>query len=137
MGATGQPIAGHPTERRQRRFATARSNFEAKTGRRLEQWVAIARRCPRDEPRARVEWLRSEHGPGVNHAALLGLKPSPVGSPRLSAPKRKEGWSERLTATAEPDRPADVDDEIARLFTAAAANGWNLRPRGAGTGRNT
>lgn len=197
MSATGHPISGHLTERQQRWFSTVRSNIAAKTGRSLDEWVTIARACPHDKPRARVEWLRSEHGLGVNHAALvlseafpsadnwddpvalravlwadaesraileaiervaagvaglvvgqrksytafsrdvqfaaarplkggralLGLKLSPDSSPRLSAPKRKESWSERLTATVELDGPADVDNEIARLFTAAAANG--------------
>ena len=197
MNAAGQPIAGRLTERQQRWFATVRSNIAAKTGRSLDAWVAIARQCPHDKPRARVEWLRTEYGLGVNHAALvlseafpsaggwddpgalraalwadaesrailaaiervaadipglvvgqrksftafsrdvqfaaarplkggralLGLKLSPDASPRLGAPKRKESWSDRLTATVEHDRPADVDDEIARLFTAAAANG--------------
>ena len=37
--------------------------------------------------------------------------------------ERRQRWSERLTATVELDRPADIDNEIARLFTAAAANG--------------
>lgn len=197
MSATGHPISGHLTERQQRWFSTVRSNMHAKTGRSLDEWVTIARACPHDKPRARVDWLRSEHGLGVNHAALvlseafpspdswddpvalratlwadagsraileaiervaagvpglvtgqrksftafsrdvqfaaarplkggralLGLKLSPEASPRLAAPKRKESWSERLTATVELDRPADVDSEISRLFTAASANG--------------
>jgi len=59
------------TERQQRWFATVRANLAAKTGRSLDEWVAIARRCPYDRPRARVEWLRAEHGLGVNHAALV------------------------------------------------------------------
>jgi hypothetical protein len=197
MGTTGAPIAGHLTERQQRWFATVRANLQAKTGRSLDEWVAVARSCPHDRPRARVEWLRSEHGLGVNHAALilaeafpsgaswdepdalraalwaddasraileavervaasvdglvigqrksftafsrdvqfaamrplkggralLGLKLAPDASPRLSAPQRKEGWSERLTATVELGSASEVDREIERLFGAAAANG--------------
>jgi hypothetical protein len=197
VSVTGHPISGHLTERQQRWFATVRSNIADKTGRSLDDWVAIARRCPHDKPRARVDWLRAEHGLGVNHAALvlseafpsagsrddpaalraalwadaesraileaiervaagvpglvtgqrksftafsrdvqfaaarplkggralLGLKLSPDSSTRLAASKRKESWSERLTATVELDRPADVDSEISRLLTAAAANG--------------
>lgn len=197
MGASGAAITGHLTERQQRWFATVRANLQAKTGRSLDEWVAIARACPHDRPKARVEWLRAEHGLGVNHAALvlseafpsgagwdepealraalwadpasrailetveavarrvdglvdgqrktytafsravqfaamrplkggralLGLKLAADASARLSAPKRKESWSERLTATVELDGPGDVDDEIARLFEAAAANG--------------
>ena len=197
MAASGGPIAGHLTERQQRWFATVRANLQAKTGRSLDEWVAIARACPHDRPKARVEWLRAEHGLGVNHAALvlseafpsaagwdepealraalwadpasretleaieavargvdglvvgqrktytafsrdvqfeamrplkggralLGLKLAPDASARLTAPKRKESWSERLVATVELDGPGDVDDEIARLFKAGAANG--------------
>jgi len=36
---------------------------------------------------------------------------------------RKESWSERLTAVIELDGPGAVNDEIARLFAAAAENG--------------
>lgn len=211
MSAAGQPIAGRLTERQPRWYATVRSNIAARTGRSLDAWVAIARRCPRDEPRERADWLRTEPGRGVNHAALglseaspsaggrddpgalraalaadagsranlaaigrvaagvtavvagqrksftafsrdlqfaaarplkggrarRGPRRSPDALPRLGAARRKDSGSQRLTATVELDRRADVDDEIARLFTAAAANGWNSRPRGAGTGRNT
>ena len=55
--------------------------------------------------------------------ALLGLKLDPAVSPRLSAPARRESWSERLTATAELEAPDRVDAEIARLFALAAENG--------------
>ncbi len=55
--------------------------------------------------------------------ALLGLKLDPSTSPRLSPPKRRESWSERLTATVELDGPGQVDGEIARLFALAAENG--------------
>lgn len=209
MGASGAPIAGHLTERQQRWFATVRANLRAKTGRSLDEWAAIARCCPHDRPKARVEWLRAEHGLGVNHAALvlseafpsgggdepeaaqaalwadpasraildaieavarrvdglvvgqrksytafsravqfaavrplkggralLGLRLAPDASRRLGAPRRKESWSERLTATVELEAPAAVDDEIARLFEAAAANGTGIAPARGGQGRN-
>lgn len=55
--------------------------------------------------------------------ALLGLKLAPDASPRLSPPTRKESWSERLTAVVESAAPEAVDEEIARLFRAAAENG--------------
>lgn len=187
----------HLTERQRRWFATVRANVQAKTGRSLDEWIAIARTCPHDKPRARTEWLRTEHGLGVNHAALvlseafpsdadwdnpdalraalwadpssraileavehiaakvdglvvgqrksftafsrdvqfaairplkggralLGLRLTPDASPRLAAPKRKESWSERLTATVELAAPADVDAEIESLFVAAATSG--------------
>lgn len=55
--------------------------------------------------------------------ALLGLKLDPATSPRLTEAVRKESWSERLTAVIELDGPGAVNDEIARLFAAAAENG--------------
>ena len=55
--------------------------------------------------------------------ALLGLKLDPGSSPRLTEAVRKESWSERLTAVIELDGPGAVNDEIARLFAAAAENG--------------
>jgi hypothetical protein len=46
----------------------------------LDQWVAIARTCPHDKPRARADWLREHHGLGVNRAAhvLSVAFPSPL-----------------------------------------------------------
>lgn len=55
--------------------------------------------------------------------ALLGLKLEPEISVRLSAPVRRESWSERLTAVAEVSGPDEVDGEIERLFRAAADRG--------------
>jgi hypothetical protein len=55
--------------------------------------------------------------------ARLGLKLDPDVSPRLSAPTRKESWSERLTGVVDLDGPHAVDDEIGRLFRAAAERG--------------
>ncbi|HEV2080878.1 MAG TPA: DUF4287 domain-containing protein [Brevundimonas sp.] len=55
--------------------------------------------------------------------ALLGLKLDPSVSPRLAPSRRRESWSERLTAVVELGSPADVDDEVARLFVQAAGNG--------------
>ena len=55
--------------------------------------------------------------------ALLGLKLDPSVSPLLSEAMRRESWSERLTAVVELDGPGAVNDEIARLFAAAAENG--------------
>lgn len=91
MGVTGHPIAGHLTERQQRWFATVRANLADRTGRSLDDWVAIARSCPHDKPRARVDWLRAEHGLGVNHAALILSEAFPSGA----------GWDEPDTLRAE------------------------------------
>ena len=55
--------------------------------------------------------------------ALLGLKLEPQASDRLSAPARRESWSERLTAVVELGSPAEVDAEIERLMALAYARG--------------
>ncbi|HEY0053540.1 MAG TPA: DUF4287 domain-containing protein [Caulobacteraceae bacterium] len=193
MGAATE----HLTERQKKWFATIQANLQDQTGKSVEEWAAIARTCPHQTPRARSDWLRAEHGLGVNHAAyvlsqaypggagwddpdalrtalwkdtsgvavlkavermaltvdglvvgqrksftsfsrsvqfaamrplktggaLLGLKLDPALSPRLSAPTRKESWSERLTAGVELPKATSVDDDIARLFREAAKHG--------------
>lgn len=55
--------------------------------------------------------------------ALVGFKLEPDISARLSAPARRESWSERLTATIELASPAEVDAEFTRLFGLAAERG--------------
>ena len=172
--------------------------LEAATGRPLADWVEVMKACPEGGPRARMAWLKAEHGIGQNHAALildacrpadaagweepealraalwkdagsravleaieriaggvdavvlgqrkgytafsrtvqfaaarplkggralLGLKLDPAMSARLRPPIRRESWSERLTAVTELDGPDEADEEIARLFAAAAENG--------------
>ena len=61
--------------------------------------------------------------PQKTGGAFLGLKLGPAVSPRLTAPKRTESWSERLTAAVELPDAASVDAEVARLFAEAAKNG--------------
>ena len=55
--------------------------------------------------------------------ALLGLKLEPAASPRLSAPTRKESWSERLTGVVELASPADVDADVKALLGKAWERG--------------
>jgi hypothetical protein len=57
------------TERQQKWFASVQASLERDTGKTIDQWVAIARTCPHDKPRARSDWLRLHHGLGVNRAA--------------------------------------------------------------------
>jgi hypothetical protein len=57
------------TERQRKWFASVRASLERDTGKTLNEWVAIARTCPHDRPRARSDWLREHHGLGVNRAA--------------------------------------------------------------------
>lgn len=57
------------TERQQKWFASVQASLERDTGKSLDEWVAIARGCPHDKPRARSRWLREAHGLGANRAA--------------------------------------------------------------------
>lgn len=57
------------TERQQKWFASVQASLERDTGKTLDEWVAIAKTCPHDKPRARTDWLREQHGLGVNRAA--------------------------------------------------------------------
>jgi hypothetical protein len=77
MGTSGPQTPGadngarpaHLTERQQKWFASVQASLERDTGKTLDEWVAIARSCPHDKPKARVDWLREHHGLGVNRAA--------------------------------------------------------------------
>ena len=57
------------TERQQKWFASVQASLERDTGKTIDEWVAIAKTCPHDKPRARTDWLREHHGLGVNRAA--------------------------------------------------------------------
>jgi hypothetical protein len=57
------------TERQQKWFASVQASLERDTGKTIDEWIAIARTCPHDKPRARSDWLRLHHGLGVNRAA--------------------------------------------------------------------
>jgi hypothetical protein len=57
------------TERQKKWFASVEASLERDTGKTLDQWVAIARTCPHDRPKARADWLREHYGLGVNRAA--------------------------------------------------------------------
>jgi hypothetical protein len=59
------------TERQQKWFASVQASLERDTGKTLAEWVAIARTCPHDKPRARTDWLRETYGLGVNRAAHI------------------------------------------------------------------
>jgi hypothetical protein len=72
MAASGSDASDKPTgltERQQKWFASVQASLERDTGKTLDEWVAIARTCPHDKPRARSDWLREHHGLGVNRAA--------------------------------------------------------------------
>ena len=69
------------TPRQQQWFASVRQGLEAETGRTLEQWAEIARGCPETAHRARLGWLKAQHGLGQNRASLVlsAAFPSPAG----------------------------------------------------------
>ncbi|HLI67602.1 MAG TPA: DUF4287 domain-containing protein [Caulobacteraceae bacterium] len=57
------------TPRQQKYFESMRASLERDTGRSLAEWVAIARRCPETGHRARLKWLRDNHGLLQNHGS--------------------------------------------------------------------
>lgn len=59
------------TERQQKWFASVRASLETKTGKSLDQWVAVARGCPETAHRARLKWLKDNHGLLQNHASQV------------------------------------------------------------------
>jgi hypothetical protein len=59
------------TERQQKWFASVREGIERDTGKTLEQWAKIARKCPETRTSARVKWLKENYGLGVNRAAAV------------------------------------------------------------------
>jgi hypothetical protein len=59
------------TERQKKWFASVREGLERATGRSLEAWVEIARACPETRHRARLTWLKENHGLAQNRASLV------------------------------------------------------------------
>ena len=59
------------TERQQAWFASLREGLERDTGRAVAEWAEIARACPETKPRARLAWMKAEHGLGQNRASLV------------------------------------------------------------------
>jgi hypothetical protein len=94
------------TERQQKWFASVQASLERDTGKTLDEWVAIARACPHDKPKARADWLREHHGLGVNRAAhvLSVAFPQPMGwddADGLRAALWKDPASEAILARLE------------------------------------
>ena len=183
------------TEQQQKWMASVRASLPEKTGRSMDEWVAIARTCPQTKPRARQQWFKDQHGLGVNYfsfiehelrtrdggenprdaatlgaalwadpaaaevfraveaaiaelpqvivgqrkgyttfsrkyafaaarpvkggAVRLGLALAPGTDPRLQAPAKSEGWSERLAAVLVLDDREPVDAGVAHLLRTA------------------
>jgi hypothetical protein len=93
------------TERQRAWFAAIREGLERETGRTLEQWIEIARACPETRHRARLKWMKDEHGLGQNRASLVLNEAFPAAT----------GWST-------PDALADTlwADPSARAILEAA-----------------
>jgi hypothetical protein len=52
-------------------MAAVTASLERDTGKTLDQWVKIAKTCPETTPKKRADWLRANHGLGVNRAAQI------------------------------------------------------------------
>lgn len=50
------------------------ANLEAKTGKPLEAWTALARSSGQDKHKGLVDWLKAEHGLGHGYANLVAHK---------------------------------------------------------------
>ncbi len=59
------------TERQLAWFASLRDGLERDTGRTVAEWAEIARACPETKWRAKLAWLKAEHGLGQNRASLV------------------------------------------------------------------
>lgn len=74
MGASGERTVSKSetlTDRQKKWFASVQASLQRDTGKTIDEWVAIARTCPHDKPRARVVWMREHHGLGVNRCAYV------------------------------------------------------------------
>ena len=71
-------------------FATGLANLEKRTGRSIDEWVAIAKTCPEAGHRARLKWFKDNHGLLQNSASMVLTRAFPSGM----------GWSEPEKARA-------------------------------------
>ena len=61
----------HLSPRQEKWFASVQASLATKTGKSLEQWVAIAKTCPETAHRARLAWFKANHGLLQNHASVV------------------------------------------------------------------
>jgi hypothetical protein len=59
------------TEQQKKWFASVREGIERDTGKTLEQWAVIAKKCPETKHAARARWLKEKYDIGVNRAAAI------------------------------------------------------------------
>src|SRR5579875_2020994 len=72
------------TDRQRRWFASVREGLERETGRGLDAWVEIARACPETKHRARLAWMKANHGLGQNRASVVLARAFPGEEPVAS-----------------------------------------------------
>jgi hypothetical protein len=106
------------TERQQKWFASMQAGLERDTGKTLDQWVKLAKKCPETSPKKRADWLRHHYGLGVNRAAQILHAAFPSEAPDWTDPeavldalwKEPEGRAiyEAVAAMVKKDLPADV-----------------------------
>ena len=65
------PASAVMTGRSQKWMEAVTASIERDTGKSLAEWVKIAKTCPESAPRKRAQWLRENHGLGVNRAAQI------------------------------------------------------------------
>ena len=59
------------TDRQKKWFASVREGLVRDTGKTLEEWAALARKCPETKSSARVKWMKETYGLGVNRIATI------------------------------------------------------------------
>ena len=59
------------TEQQKKWFASVEAGLVRDTGKSIEEWAAIARTCPETTTRKQIDWLRDNHGLGVNRGAIV------------------------------------------------------------------
>ena len=59
------------TEQQKNWMAKVAASLETSTGKSLAQWVEIAKQNPETKPRARVTWMKANHGLGQNYAMMV------------------------------------------------------------------
>ncbi len=80
------------TERQRKWFATVQANFETQTGRSLDAWVEVMKTCPETVHRARLAWLKTHHGLGVNHGSTILSASRPKDAPGWDEPEALRAW---------------------------------------------
>jgi hypothetical protein len=57
--------------RQEKWFQSVADGIERDTGQSLDAWVKLAKTCPETGHRARLKWLKDEHGLGQNRASTI------------------------------------------------------------------